>query len=64
MSIESADLDLDRLEDLLRDLRNERGEIEAAIARGHDVAGEIRRAANQAGEAAGMIGMEVSRLRR
>lgn len=59
-----VDLDLDRLEHLVRDLHNERGEIEAAISRGHDVAGEIRRASQQAEEAAGTIGMEVSRLQR
>jgi hypothetical protein len=55
---------LDCLEGLVRDLQNERGEIEAAIAKGREVANEIRRAARQAGEAAGMIGMEISRLRR
>lgn len=56
--------DLDRFEDLIRDLRNERGELESVISRGHDVAREIKSAANTAGEAAGMISMEVQRLRR
>lgn len=57
-------IDLDRLEDIMRDLRNERGEIEAAISRGREVADEIGRAAQRANEAAGWIANEASRLRR
>jgi hypothetical protein len=56
--------DLDRLDELLRDLLNERGEIERVIATGRDVADKIRQAANTAGEAAGSISMEAGRLRR
>lgn len=56
--------DIDRLETVLRDLREERGEMERVVVAGREVAAEIRRAANTAGEAAGMISMEVGRLRR
>lgn len=53
-----------RLEDFVRDLRHERGELEGVIQRGREVASEIRSAAKSASEAAGWIANEASRLRR
>lgn len=55
---------LDRLEELVRDLSEQRAELEAAIERGRGVADAIRSAARAANEAASMISMEASRLRR
>lgn len=55
---------IDRLDELTGELSNERAEIESAISRGRDVVSKMRRAAKAASEAAGMIGNEVSRLRR
>lgn len=56
--------EIDRLEEMIRNLAHERSELESAIERGREVAREIRSAANTAGEVAGMISMEVGWLRR
>lgn len=60
----AEDIDLDRLDELIRQLSIERAKIEASINTGRDVAAEIRRAARSANKAAGQISYEASRLRR
>lgn len=59
-----VDIDLDRLEELFREFREERYAIEAAVAANREVAADIRRAAGLANDAAASISYEASRLRR
>lgn len=55
---------LDRLEQLVADLRYEREQLDDTVNRARKAAEEIKSGARMAGEAAGTISAEVSRLRR
>lgn len=54
----------DEAEDLLRQLADERAELQAVVADARRVVADMRAAVRSANEAAGWIAGEVSRMRR